>query len=229
MATQTQSPRRSKAGGLVSALLEVALSVGGYYLLRAFGVGVFWALTVPAIAVAVVTIGVTVRRRQIDLIGLLVLLEIIATIAVSLATQSARIAAVREPVYVLIGGAFCLITLFYRRPFTHLSTSSMATFGDAKRERAFEQAWQEVPRYRMWQRLLTACFGTIMVVTAVIRIYLLFSVSDAQVAHAVNVSNTISIVMIVALLVVSGILIQPPKKIIEQLVRQMETTPASVA
>jgi hypothetical protein len=216
-----QQSRRPKAGGFLSALLEVGLSVGGYYLLRAFGAGVFWALTAPAIVVAVVAVGVTLRRRRIDMVGLLVLFELAVTITFSVVTQSARVAALREPVYILIGGVFCLVTLFFRTPFTHVSTSSVATFGDPKRKKAFEQAWREVPEYRMWQRLLTASFGLIMVVAAVVRAYLLLAAPDDQIADAVDVSNMISLAMIAALVVVSGVLIQPARKIIERVAAQV--------
>jgi hypothetical protein len=110
-----------------------------------------------------------VRRRRIDLIGLLVLIEIVATIGLSLVTLNARIATVREPVYILIGGVFCLATLCYRTPLTHVSAASTATFGDLKRQEAFRRAWRDVPTYRWWQRLLTAAIGLIMVGTAILR------------------------------------------------------------
>lgn len=206
-----------KPTGLLTALLEIALSFGLYYLLRAFGVGVFWALTVPAIVVAGIAVTVTVRRRHVDMIGLLVLFEVLVTIVLSLATQSPRIAAIREPAYTLIGGVFCLVTLFYREPLTHVTAASVATFGDPKREEAFKHAWQDVPAYRMWQRLITAVIGGIMVGSALIRAYILASTETDQIAHAVDVSNTILFVMLGVLVVVSAILIQRPKKIIEEL------------
>jgi hypothetical protein len=220
MSSAAQCPSRPKVGSLLSALLEVALSFGVYYLLRAFGVGVFWALTTPAIAVAAVTLVITARRRRVDLIGLLVLFELAATLSLSLVTRSARVAAVREPVYILIGGLFCLATLFYRTPLSHLTTSAAPTFGDPRREAAFEQAWRNVPRYRRWQRLITASLGLIMVVAATIRAYILFSAPAARIAHAVDVSNVVGWVMIAALVVVSAILIQPPRRIIEDLLER---------
>jgi hypothetical protein len=223
MPSVAQRPSGSKVGGVLPALLEVALSFGVYYLLRAFGVGVFWALTTPAIAVAVVTLVMTGRRRRVDMIGLLVLFELAATLALSLVTRSARVAAVREPVYIFIGGAFCLATLFYRTPFSHVSTSTMAIFGDPKREAAFERAWRDVPRYRRWQRLITASLGLIMVVAAMIRAYLVFSAPAVRIPHAVDVSNVVGLVMIAALVVVSAILIQVPRRIIEDLLDQMQS------
>jgi hypothetical protein len=215
MSTAVQ--RKPKAGGLLSTLVEVALSFGLYYLLRAFGVGVFWALTAPAVAVAAVTAFVTLRRRRIDMIGLLVLCELAATIILSLVTRNARVAAVREPVYFLIAGVFCLATLARRTPFSHVSTAAIATFGDPKRERAFQVAW-DVPAYRVWQRLITAVFGVLMIGSGVVRIVIL---SHGDVGHAVNVSNVVSLVTIGALVAVSAILIQPPRKIIEELLERM--------
>jgi len=103
-------------GGLLSTVLEVVLSVGGYFLLRALDVDGFWALTVPAMGVAVVAVVVTVRRRKVDLIGLLVLCELAATIMLSPATQSPR------------------VTLVYRTPLAHTSTMSIATFGGSETE-----------------------------------------------------------------------------------------------
>jgi hypothetical protein len=220
MSSVAQRPPRSRAGGLLSSLLEIVLSVGGYYLLRAFDVGVFWALTAPAIAVAVVALVVTVRRRRVDLIGLLVLCEIAATVTLSLATHSPRVAALREAAYVLIAGVFCLITLVYRTPLAHASTMSIATFGDPKRQQAFERAWREVPEYRLWQRLLTASFGLIMVATSVTKAYLLLPAPDNDITHAVDVCNILTFVMIGTLVAVSAVLIQRPRKIIEGLLEQ---------
>jgi hypothetical protein len=221
MSSVAHRPSTARSGGLLSSMLEIVLSVGGCYLLRAFDVGAFWALTAPAIAVAVVAVVVTVRRRRIDLIGLLVLCEIAATIALSLVTHSPRVAALRTAAYVLIAGVFCLITLAYRAPLAHTSTMSIATFGDPKREQAFEHAWRDVPEYRLWQRLLTAALGLIMVVTSVIKAYLLLSAPDNAIAHAVDVCNILTFVMIGTLVAVSAVLIQRPRKIIERLLERM--------
>lgn len=209
-----------RSGGLASALAEVAVSLGGYYLLRTLGAGVFWALTAPAVTVATVAVVLTVRRRRADMIGLMVLLEIGATFTLSLVTHSARAAAAREPIYIFIAGVFCLATLLYRMPLSHTSTVAIATFGDPKREAAFDQAWRAIPRYRMWQRLITTSLGLIMVATAAVQAYIVLSAPATQIADAVNASNTAVLAMIAALIAVSAALIQGPKRIIEDLLKQ---------
>jgi uncharacterized membrane protein len=163
---------------------------------------------------------VRIRRRRLDLIGLLVLCEITATITLSLATQRPRVAALREVAYFVIAGVFCLVTLLYRAPLTHASAMSIATFGDPKREQAFARAWREVPDYHRWQRLLTASLDLIIVAASLIKAYLLLSAPDDNIAHAVDASNIVTFVMLGALVAVSAVLIQRPRKIIERLLEQ---------
>ena len=201
---------------MLSALQEIVLSVGLYYLLRALGTGVFWALTVPAVVVGAIAVAATVRRRRLDMIGVLVLAEIAATITFTLITRDPRVAAIREPVYYGIGGLFCLSTLLHRAPMTHRFAASVATFGDSRRARAFTEAWRDDPRYRFWQRLLTTAVGLTLVVGSGIRIVMLSEVSRAGVAHAVDVSNVLGFGTVGAVVLVSAVLIQPSRRIIER-------------
>lgn len=217
-------PPRPGGSGLLAPLAEIALSIGGYYLLRACGAGVFWALTAPAMVIAAAVAVLTVRRRRLDLIGLLVLIELAVTIALSLITRSPRIAAVREPLYLLAGGVFCLLTLLLRRPFTDRTTVAFASFGDPKREAAFAYAWRALPRYRGWQRALTATIGTIMIMASGIRIAILATAPSNQIAHAVNVSTLIGTSTYIAIVVASALMIQPVRVIIERLLT--ETNPS---
>ncbi|WP_409181293.1 VC0807 family protein [Amycolatopsis sp. VS8301801F10] len=202
---------------LGTALLEVVVSVGGYYVLRACGAGVFWSLTGPALAVAGLAGATTIRRRRLDSVGLLVLIELATTLTLTLVTQDPLIAALREAAYVLVAGLFCLVTLFRRAPLTHVFAASVASFGDSARERAFACAWASVPRYRRWQRALTALTGAILLAAAAVRAVILLSASEAGLAHAVDVSNTVTLCMLGALGVASGVLIQVPRRIIERL------------
>lgn len=207
---------------LGAALVEVVVSVGGYYLLRACGAGVFWSLTGPALAVAALAVATTVRRRRLDLVGLVVLLELATTLTVTLITRNPRVAALREAAYVLVAGVWCLVTLVRRAPLTHVFAASAASFGDPARERAFAYAWSSVPRYRRWQCALTALTGVILLAAAALRALILLSASEPGLAHAVDLSNTVTLYMLAALGLASGVLIQVPRKIIERLTSSAE-------
>lgn len=218
MATRREPTAAARAG---TVLAELVVSFGGYYLLRALGVEVFWALLAPAIVVGAIGVVATVRRRRVDLVGALVLAELMVTIGVSLATDSARIGALRDPFYLAVAGAFALITLLGRLPLSHLSTASVASAGNPVRRRAFEQAWEQLPTYRGWQRALTATIGLVLLGAAAVKAVVIVTSPAARIAHAVNVSNTITLVMAVVFCVTTGILIQPPRRIVDRVAAEL--------
>lgn len=218
MVTRREPTVAARAG---TVLAELAASFGGYYLLRALGVEVFWALLAPAIVVGGISIVATVRRRRVDLVGALVLAELMVTIGVSLATDSARIGALRDPFYLAVAGTFAFITLLDRRPLSHTSTASVASAGNPVRRRAFEQAWEQLPGYRGWQRALTVTIGLVLLGAAAVKAVVVVTSSAARIAHAVNVSNTITLVMVVVFCVTTGILIQPPRRIVDRVTAEL--------
>lgn len=217
MVTRREPTVAARAG---TVLAELVASFGGYYLLRALGVEVFWALLAPAIVVGGISVAATVRRRRVDLVGALVLAELMVTIGVSLATDSARIGALRDPFYLAVAGTFAFITLLGRRPLSHTSTASVAS-GNPVRRRAFEQAWEQLPSYRGWQRALTATIGLVLLGAAAVKAVVIVTSSAARIAHAVNVSNAVTLVMAVVFCVATGILIQPPRRIVDRVTAEL--------
>lgn len=203
-------------------VLEIVISIGGYYALRAVGVDVFWSLTAPGIGVAIVAVIATLRRRRVDMLGLLVLFEVAASLSFVLVTQDPRIAAVRGAVYVAIGGVFCLATLVRGRPMTAVSTSSVASFGDPTRARAFESAWREVPRYRLFMRAQTAAIGLILIVGSAVQAAVLYAHPLAEVAHAIDIANIVNTGMWVAAVVAAVGFMMPARRIVLSIVRRRQ-------
>lgn len=72
-----------------------------------------------------------------------------------------------------------------------------------------------MPRHRFWQRLITVSYGVIMVGSALIRAWVLYTAADL--AQAIDASNVISLVAIGVLVATGAVLIQPARKIIEAL------------
>jgi predicted anti-sigma-YlaC factor YlaD len=222
----TVERKRPRVGGLLSTLLEIVVSVGGYYALRAVGVDAFWALVSPGVVVAIIAGAATVRRRRIDMMGLLVLFEVAASLSLVLVTRDPRIAAIRGPVYVSIGGLFCLATLVRGRPMTEVSTSSLAGFGDPLRAKAFEVAWRDVPRYRLTQRVQTAAIGLILVVGSAVQVEILYSHPLSQVAHAIDAANIVNTGTWVAVVLVSVALTLPARRLVLSIVGRLQAEAA---
>ncbi|MYT32519.1 MULTISPECIES: VC0807 family protein [unclassified Streptomyces] len=210
----------------MTIVLELIVSIAGYYCLRAFGIGVIWSLAIPGIVVGLIALGSTVRRRKIDAMGILVLLELAATLGLSFTTGDVRIAACRQPLYVLIGGAFCLCTLLAARPLTATFIGSAATFGDPVRARAFEMAWQESPDYRRAQRVMTTAVGSIMVVDSVLRILVIYVFPATRIDLSLLLSNGAGIVMFVLIGFVARALVMPARRIVLDYVEQLKAEAA---
>ena len=220
MSTAVQ--KRPQAGGLLSLLLEIVVSIGGYYALRAAGVDVFWSLTLPGLGVAIVAVITTVRRRRVDMLGLLVLFEVAASLWLVLVTRDPRIAAIRGAVYVAIGGVFCLATLVRKQPMTAVSASSLASFGDPTRARAFELAWRDVPRYRLAMRAQTAAIGLILIIGSAVQVEILYAHSLSDVAHAIDIANIINTGMWVAAVVAAVGFMLPARRIVLSIVSRLQ-------
>ncbi|GAA2775017.1 hypothetical protein GCM10010521_61870 [Streptomyces rameus] len=212
MAHTTQS--RPQVGGLLTIILELVVSIAGYYCLRAFGIGVIWSLAIPGIVVGLIALGSTIRRRKLDATGILVLLELAATLALSLSTGDVRIAACRQPLYVLLGGVFCLCTLLAARPLTATFIGSAATFGDPVRAKAFELAWQESPDYRRAQRAMTFAVGSIMVIDSGLRVLVIYLFPASRIDLSLLLSNGAGIVMFVLIGFVARAMVMPARRIV---------------
>jgi hypothetical protein len=218
----TVAQERPRVGGLLSMLLEIVVSIGGYYLLRAVGVDVFWSLVLPGFGVAIVAVTATVRRRRVDMLGLLVLFEVAASLALVLVTQDPRIAAIRGAIYVSIGGLFCLSTLLREQPMTAVSTSSLASFGDPTRARAFELAWRDVPRYRLAMRAQTAAIGLILIIGSAVQAEILYTHPLSEVAHAIDVANLVNTGMWVAMIAAAVGFMVPARRIVLSIAARLQ-------
>jgi hypothetical protein len=78
-----------------------------------------------------------------------------------------------------------------------------------------------VPSYRNWQRALTATIGLILLGSAAVKAIVIIASPAARIAHAVNLSNTITLVMIAVFCATTGILIQPPRRIVDRVTAKL--------
>lgn len=76
----------TKLRAVLPMLLDVTIPVAGYYVLSACGLDDFWALTIAGVATAVNAVVGTLRRRRLDALGMLVVLEIALSIALFFVT-----------------------------------------------------------------------------------------------------------------------------------------------
>ena len=143
-----------------------------------------WAAGYPdttAIAAGTVLLaiaqGIRMMRsdRKLDGFALLVLLELAATILLTLMSHNPRMLLIRPSFYTAIASIYVFSTLWSERPFMMQITKPMATDGDPIRAEAFERAGRESVRFRRAEQGMTASLGIVLFSEALLRVWTVLS------------------------------------------------------
>ena len=165
----------------ISMLADILIPLGGYFVLRAAGLGEFWALTVPGIAVAVLALATTLGQRRLDKLGALVVLEVALSAILIFTTRDPRIVLLKPSFYTGLAGLYLLYTCLVGRPFFFEVSKPFATRGDPAREAANDRAWASCAGFRREHRMLTVIWGVLWLAESLIRAVI---VLHSSVSHA---------------------------------------------
>jgi hypothetical protein len=163
------------------ALLDIGAPIGLYYGLRGAGVSNLVALGAGALVPAVGVIVQLVTRRRLDGVGWVVVISVLATIALSLVTDDTRFLLARDGFITALWGVWFLATLRARRPAAFRLARPLMEgrrpFGTA----SWEQLWTDEPEFRRIWRVSTVIWGAGLLVDAVLRILMSYTLPVAVV------------------------------------------------
>src|SRR5262249_48650540 len=104
-------------------LRPIVLDVFGpfiaYLLAHAFGARGAWAMFAAGVAAGLSTLINTIRRRGIDRVGLLVVLELAAAIVLKVFVHDERMMLIRPSIYTAIASVYLIISGLAGRPLTY--------------------------------------------------------------------------------------------------------------
>ena len=185
---------------MIPILLDVIVPIGGYFLLHALGFSDFWALAIAGAGTGAVTIVNTVRRRRLDGIGALVVLEVALSVALLFVTRDPRILLLKPAFYTAVGGLFALGTCFAGRPLVYETGKPFATKGDPRRLAAYEQAWEVSARFRRGITGVTVGWGIGFLLVSVATVAIVLHFPPGQVSSSFALSQLPSIVVFIGLI-----------------------------
>ncbi|GAA2463681.1 VC0807 family protein [Winogradskya humida] len=201
MNAANQTPARGgRLRALLPTLLDVIVPVILYFILKKLGSSDFWALTLAGVGTGVYALVNTIRRRKLDFIGILVLLEIVLSVGLLFITDDPRLVAIKPAFYTTLTGLYFLFTCVVGKPIIYTAVTPIATDGDPVRTKAYAQAWNESRPFRVRERLMTAVFGAGLLIEAVLRIVIVYHWSPAKLDESFVVSQLPGIIVIVAVL-----------------------------
>jgi hypothetical protein len=177
---------------LIGYAVDVLGPLVAWWITRALGIPVIWGLSV-GLGIAVVSVGVnTFRRGKLDAVGVLMLVELVAAIAVLFWLHSPRMLLIRPSIFSGIAAFYLMGSAFTSRPLTLEGSKPMATKGDPVRTIAWERAWQQVPRFRLAHRLLTFGTGVALLTDAVLRVVVAYRFPVDRAAWLVHVPHFVA-------------------------------------
>ncbi|GAB2452799.1 hypothetical protein GCM10027187_21280 [Streptosporangium sandarakinum] len=207
---------------LLPLLTDVLVPIVLYLLLKRLGVGDFWALTLAGLATGVSVTVHTVRRRKLDMFGVLVLLEIALSVALLFVTDDPRIVAIKPSFYTALAAVFLLVTCFVGRPATYVAAQPLATRGDPVRTVAYRAAWTVSPSFRARQRLMTATFAVFLLAESVLRVVVVYHYSAAEIERSFLLSQLPGIVLLALVLLSFRLQVPALRRIVDGVQRQTD-------
>ncbi|MEU3984641.1 VC0807 family protein [Streptomyces sp. NPDC026672] len=156
---------------VTTVVCDIALPVGLFYLLRELGLGETAALLLSGVVPAVHTLYSVLRRRKVDALGVFTLTLLVVSAAASLLTADPRIILARGSLLTALAGLWLLVTLFTARPFTYQALRSLLP----GRSERLETLWTGDHSFRRLWRVLTVVWGTGLLVDAVIRLIMAYT------------------------------------------------------
>lgn len=114
-----------------------------------------------------------VRTRQLDIIGVLVLIFIVLGLLTSLISGSPLFFLIKESVLTALFGSVYLGSLLLPRPLMFYLGRQFYSGGDPSRAVRFEERWQ-YPSFRHTLQLMTVMWGCALIAEALLRVGLVF-------------------------------------------------------
>lgn len=170
------TPRDARLALFASAAFDLIVPLAVYYLLRRQGAAPLTAGVLSGIVPALRTVYVFLRYRKTDALGLFMLSMMAVGTTVSLVSGDARFFFAKDGWLTGMFGAWMLVTLLFRQPFfLHAGVSIARTKKGGAGAREWESRWDTEPQMRRGLRLLTVVFGVGLLLDAVVRVALAYT------------------------------------------------------
>lgn len=201
-ATSTHERPSTTGSAMIKALapmvvVDVVLPLATYFLLRATGMGSFWAYLISGVWPLLKLLVGVARTRHVDAFSILILIFIVLGAVTALVTGDVRTLLVRDSITTGGFGLVCLISLLFARPLLFYIGRTFATDGSPEGYAWWNGLWQ-YPTFRSSQRVITSMWGIAYVAESVLRIVLAYAIDDLDVV--ILIMNIVPFVVLAGLI-----------------------------
>jgi hypothetical protein len=198
---------RGTLAALRPILLDMLVPVAGYYALHVLlGVDAVVALTAGALVVGVRTAYRAWRDRRVNAFSVMMILLLAATVVLALVTGDGRLILAKSAVVPAVGGLYGIVTTAVGRTLLYDVAQPFVTRGRPAMVAAWQECWRTEPGFVRRLRLLNLLWGVGFVVSAVLRVVVIY---QAPLDVAVLAGQVPTLGMLLVLAVVTRLLGPP--------------------
>jgi hypothetical protein len=178
-------------------MVDGFIPLGIYLVCKGIGWSDVSALIAGSVIGAALNIINFVRRRSFDVVGVLVLVGLVASLVVAFLGGDAHLLLLRESLVSSLFGFVALISLLFPRPLFFYLVRRFRTLKDPARKPEFDALWNYSTARRCF-RVVTAVWGMVTIGELIVRIVMIYTLSVATVlAISPIVFNVILLLLIV--------------------------------
>ncbi|MEU1535623.1 VC0807 family protein [Streptomyces fagopyri] len=165
------TPKATTRQHLLPLIVDVAVPVGSYYLLKnGFGAGTMAALGWSSVVPAVRTVWSVVRERKVNALAALILFVNVAGLLLSLVAGDPRLMLAKDSGVSSVIGIGILVSVMAGRPMMTTAMKPFVTKGDRARTAAWERLLSGSERFRKFERTFSLVWGVALLGECVVRI-----------------------------------------------------------
>jgi hypothetical protein len=182
----------------IGYVADVVVPMALYYVLHRFGISDAVALAASAAIALVVTIINTIRRKKIDAVGILVIIEIVLSIVLFLLLKDRRLILAKPSFYSGCAAIYLIVMAFRPKPMNYDVIRNVGSDGDPRRAAAFDAAFVESPKFRSALRTAEIGWGIAFLADAVLRVVIIFTTTPDRAVWLSNIPHVAAIAILIA-------------------------------
>ncbi|TXS66610.1 hypothetical protein EAO69_28570 [Streptomyces sp. me109] len=164
-------PRAATRRHFLPLVVDVAVPIGSYYLLKSgFGMSTMAALGWSSVVPAVRTVWSVVRERRVNALAALILFVNVAGLLLSLVAGDPRLMLAKDSGVSSVIGIGVLVSVMAGRPMMTTAMKPFVTKGDPARTAAWERLIGGSERFRRFERTFSLVWGVALLGECVVRI-----------------------------------------------------------
>lgn len=198
------SPAKNPNKVFLGYLFDVVAPFAAYLVVHWFGGKAFWALTVGGLIAGASTAVNTIRNRKLDAVGILVLLELAASVVFLVVLRDSRLLLIRPSLYTAIASVYLFGSVLAGHPLSFDGAKPMAAKGGPQRLAAYERAWSNSAEFRRTHNIVTLGFAAACFADSLLRIVIVYRLPLERSMWLSNVPHVAAMILIVASSALAG-------------------------